>query len=130
MKSKKRKGTLEKILTKKREELLKEVKEEIGEHFEGGRRAEVETALDDGDWSVVDLAEDLDIAILEKHKDTLNKIDEALRKLDEGTYGKCNDCGQEISEKRLNVLPFAIYCVDCQQRREELEEIEKEEERE
>lgn len=130
MKSKKRKETLEKILKKKREEILKEVKEEIGDHFEGNRRIEVETALDDGDWSVVDLTEDLDIAILERHKDTLNKIDEALRKLDEGTYGICNDCGQDINEKRLNALPFAIYCIECQQRMEELEEIEKEEERE
>lgn len=130
MKSKRRRETLEKILTKKKEEILKEVKEEIGDHFEGDRKVEVETALDDGDWSVVDLAEDIDIAILEKHKDTLNKIDEALRKLEEGTYGICNDCGQEISEKRLKALPFAIYCIECQQRREELEEIEREEERE
>lgn len=130
MRLKKRREMLGKILTKKREEILKEAKEEIGEHFNGDRKIEVETALDDGDWSIVDLAEDIDIAILERHKDTLNKIDEALRKLDEGTYGICNDCDQEISEKRLNALPFAIYCVECQQRREEIEEIEREEERE
>ncbi len=130
MRLKKRRESLGKTLAKKREEILKEVKEEIGDHFKGDRKIEVETALDDGDWSIVDLAEDIDIAILERHKDTLNKIDEALRKLDEGTYGICNDCNQEISEKRLDALPFAIYCVECQQRKEEIEEIEREEERE
>lgn len=128
--SKKRKEVLEKILKKKREEILKEANDEIGGHFKEERRIMVETALDDGDWSFADLAEDVDMALLERHKDTLNKIDEALRKLNEGTYGICEDCGQEISEKRLNALPFVIYCIECQQKREELEEIEKEEERE
>jgi DnaK suppressor protein len=127
---KKRKETLWRTLAKKKEEILKEAKEAIGGHFDGERRIMVETALDDGDWSIVDLEEDVDMAILERHKDNLNKIEEAVRKLEEGTYGICEECGQEISEKRLNALPFAIYCIDCQQRKEELEEIEKEEERE
>lgn len=127
---KKRRDNLMKILSKKREDILKEAKEEIKGHFKGDRRIEVETALDDGDWSVLDLAEDLDVALLERHKDALNRIDESLRKLKEGTYGICENCGQEISEKRLRALPFAIYCVECQHKKEELEEIEKEEERE
>jgi len=127
MLSKKRKDDLVKILSKKREEILKEAKKEIMGHFKGDRRIEVETALDDGDWSVLDLAEDMDVAILERHKDSLNKIDESLRKLEEGTYGICENCGQKITEKRLSALPFAIYCLDCQQKKEEIEKIEKEE---
>ena len=56
----------------------------------------------------------------------LNKIDETLRKLAQGTYGICEDCGTEISEARLKIMPFAIYCVDCMETREKLEELERE----
>jgi DnaK suppressor protein len=83
--------------------------------------------MDDGDLSVVDLAEDISLRQLSMHRDTLIKIDTALRKLREGTYGICEECGDEISEKRLNILPFAIYCVDCQEKKEIIEKIEKEE---
>ncbi len=122
-----RKERLKKLLIAKRNEVLKEAKEEIGKFIRGENRELVETALDDGDWSVVDLAEDLNLRKLTAHKQTLDKIDEALRKLEEGTYGICEDCGSEIPEERLKVIPFAIYCVDCMERREQLEEMEKEE---
>ncbi len=121
-----RKAALRKTLIAKREAIVKEAKSEISKYIKGETRQLVDTALDDGDWSVVDLSEDISLRQLSTHKDTLRKIDEALRKLDEGTYGICEDCGEEISEERLKILPFAIYCTDCQERREQLEEIEKE----
>ncbi len=120
-----RRERLRKLLVTKRQEILKEAKSEIGKFIRGENRQIVETALDDGDWSFVDLAEDLNLRKLTVHKQTLNKIDESLRKLREGTYGICEDCGSEISEERLKVIPFAIYCVDCMEKREEIEKIEK-----
>ncbi len=120
-----RKAQLRKLLITKREELLKEAKEEIGRFVRGENKELVETALDDGDWSVIDLAEDLNLQKLTIHKQNLNKIDEAIRKIDEGTYGICEDCGTEIDEERLKVIPFAIYCVDCMEQREKLEEMER-----
>jgi DnaK suppressor protein len=50
--------------------------------------------------------------------ETLNKIDEALRRLEEGTFGHCFECGEEISERRLRALPFAVRCKDCEEARE------------
>ncbi len=120
--------TLRKHLIEKREAIVKEAKREIEKFIRGEDKAIVETALDDGDWSVVDLAEDVNLKRLSNHRETLVKIDEALRKLDDGTYGICEECGQEISEKRLKVLPFAIYCKDCQEKKEKIEEVEKQEE--
>ncbi|MEI6125360.1 MAG: TraR/DksA family transcriptional regulator, partial [Pseudomonadota bacterium] len=38
----------------------------------------------------------------------------ALEKLEDGSYGICEECGEEINKKRLKVLPFAKYCVNCQ----------------
>jgi DnaK suppressor protein len=122
-----KKGNLRSMLISKREEILKEVRSEISSYIKGETKQLVETALDDGDLSIVDLSEDIRFKHLGSHRDDLLKIDESLRKLDEGTYGICEDCGDEISEARLKVLPFAIYCIDCQEKRELLEEMERKE---
>jgi RNA polymerase-binding transcription factor len=122
-----RKAGLRKALVTKREQIVREVKSEISKYIKGETRQLVDTALDDGDWSVVDLSEDISLKQLSTHGETLRKIDEALRKVDEGTYGICEDCGEEISEKRLKILPFAIYCIDCQENREQFEEMERRE---
>ena len=121
------KAALRKVLLQRRADLLKEIKTEISKYIKGETRQLVDTALDDGDWSVVDLSEDISLRHLSAHRETLLKIDESLRKLNEGTYGLCEDCGDAISEERLKILPFAIYCIDCQERREKLEEMEKRE---
>ena len=118
-------AVLRRVLINHREAIVKEAKAEISKYIKGEKRQLVETALDDGDWSVIDLSEDISLKQLSTHRENLLKIDEALRKLKEGTYGKCEDCGEEISEKRLKVMPFAIYCIDCKEKREQLEELEK-----
>jgi DnaK suppressor protein len=120
-----RRIALRNSLVRKREEFVKEAKSEISKYIRGETRQLVDTALDNGDWSVVDLSEDISLRQLSIHRETLLKIDTALRKIDEGTYGKCEDCGEDISMERLKVLPFAIYCVDCQERREQLAVLER-----
>jgi DnaK suppressor protein len=122
-----RKAALKKLLLQRRTDLLKEIRNEISKYIKGETRQLVDTALDDGDWSVVDLSEDISLRHLSAHRETLQKIDESIRKLNEGTYGLCEDCGDVISAERLKILPFAIYCIDCQERREKIEEMEKRE---
>ncbi|HET6516263.1 MAG TPA: TraR/DksA family transcriptional regulator [Thermodesulfovibrionales bacterium] len=122
-----REEILRKHLIRSREEIVREAKSEIGKYIKGETRQLVESVLDDGDWSVIDLSEDINLRRLAKHREVLLKIDEALRKMKEGTYGTCEDCGEEINTARLEVLPFAIYCRDCQEKREELEKMEEEE---
>lgn len=46
------------------------------------------------------------------------KIDESLRRIDEGVFGKCLNCGKKISKARLNIVPYAALCVPCQQKEE------------
>jgi len=122
-----RKEMLRRSLLRKREEILKEARDEISKYIKGETRQLVDTALDDGDWSVVDLSEDISLRQLGIHRENLQKTDEALRKFREGTYGICEDCGDEINEERLKILPFAIYCIDCQERRERFQEMERRE---
>ncbi|HXX53317.1 MAG TPA: TraR/DksA C4-type zinc finger protein [Thermodesulfovibrionales bacterium] len=121
-----RRELLRKLLIQKREEIVKEAKEEIAKFTKGEANQLAETALDDGDWSVIDLSQDINLRRLETHRESLLGIDEALMKLREGSYGVCEDCGGEISAERLNVMPFAIYCKDCREKREELEKATRE----
>ena len=121
-----RKELLRKYLVGKREEIVREAKNEIAKYITGEASQLAETALDDGDWSVVDLSADINIRRLETHRERLVGIDEALMKLREGTYGVCEECGGEITPERLKVMPFAIYCRDCQEKREQLEKIARE----
>ncbi|MEO5359297.1 MAG: TraR/DksA family transcriptional regulator [Nitrospirota bacterium] len=121
-----RSKSIRKILLQERQAILKEAKTEIGNFVKGDEKQLVEAAIDDGDWSVVDVNEDIILQKLHHHKLKLNKIDEALRKLNDGSYGICDDCGIEISEARLRVLPYAVHCVECKEKREKIEQVEKE----
>lgn len=44
----------------------------------------------------------------------LDKIDDAVRAIDEGSYGKCQKCGKEIDKERLDFLPYALNCIECE----------------
>ena len=58
-----------------------------------------------------------DFSLLEQLEAELNDLDHALRKLDDGTYGRCEACGKEIPAERLDALPGARLCVEDQARR-------------
>jgi hypothetical protein len=61
----------------------------------------------------------MDFALMEMESETLRKIDEAIQRLEDGTYGACAECDETISEARLKALPFATVCRDCQAQRED-----------
>lgn len=115
---------LRKALLRKKDDILKEVKDEIAKYISGDNRQLVDTANDDGDWAQVDISEDISLQRLSAHRKLMYNIDEALRKIAEGTYGVCEECGEEISSKRLLVLPTATLCLDCQENREQFEALE------
>jgi DnaK suppressor protein len=68
--------------------------------------------------SVNDFVQDMDFALMEMKSETLGKIDEAIQRLEQGTYGTCSECSSEIAEARLKAVPFATLCRDCQEREE------------
>ena len=69
----------------------------------------------------VDVQEEIEFALIEMKAETLKKIDAALRRIGEGTYGECFECGEEIPAARLRALPFAVRCKDCEEAREAAE---------
>ena len=114
---------LKKMLEDRRRELMTAVQGKIRDaRAEGGKEREV---LDQGESSEVDIQEDIEFALIQMKAETLNKIDAALRRLDEGTYGDCFECGDEISEARLRALPFAVRCKDCEEAREVVQQRER-----
>ncbi|MET0515235.1 MAG: TraR/DksA family transcriptional regulator [Nitrospiraceae bacterium] len=124
-----RRDTLQKILLTKRQEILKEIEESLGQSLTEDQQRRLESARDVGDQALMDLERELGISLMEMRNRRRQSIDEALVRLAEGTYGICAECGIEVSEKRLEAVPFAKLCVECQSRQELLEKIEKEEDR-
>jgi DnaK suppressor protein len=70
---------------------------------------------------------ELDMILTDREKRKLLQIDDALDRIDEETYGQCEDCGTKIPRARLKVLPFAKYCVECQEKNEREEKYTREE---
>jgi DnaK suppressor protein len=68
--------------------------------------------------SVDDFVQEVDLALMQMKSETLKKIDQALRRLDEGSYGRCQECDVEVPAARLRALPFAALCRDCQEEAE------------
>ena len=81
--------------------------------------------LDAGETSEADIQEDIEFALIQMKAETLNKVNEALGRLEDGTYGYCFECGEEITEQRLRALPFAVRCKDCEEAREVAEKRER-----
>ena len=81
--------------------------------------------LDRGESCEVDIQDEIGFALIQMKAETLDKIDTALGRLGEGTYGDCFGCGKEIAEARLRALPFAVRCKDCEEAHETVEHRER-----
>ena len=63
--------------------------------------------------------QDMALGFVQTEGEEIQDIDDALSRLDDGTFGKCEDCEAEIPPARLEAIPFARLCVPCQELREE-----------
>ena len=124
-----RREVLQRMLLGKRQEIMREIEGNLGQSLTEDQQRRLESARDVGDQALMDLDRELGISLMEMRNRKRQAIDEALTRLSEGTYGICAECGIEVSEKRLEAVPFAKLCVQCQSRQELLEKIEKEEDR-
>lgn len=61
---------------------------------------------------------DFNLALASKEQNILNDISAALTKMESGEYGACENCGEPIGEDRLNAVPYARFCLPCQERQE------------
>jgi len=125
-----RKESLRTMLLERRQVLTREIDDLIAKHRSDQLTQREQSVSDTGDLSLQDSTGEQQISILEVRNRMRNQIDEALRRLNEGTYGICEDCGRPITPERLKAVPFARRCVECQRKAEVIERIEKEPDRE
>ena len=100
-------------------ERLQKQRAEILDMYKQDLRAGQEST-DDGTEDIVDRANnaynrELMFSLSDNERATLLQIENALRRMDEGSYGKCANCGQMISIQRLEAVPWARFCIDCQE---------------
>src|SRR5688572_26204895 len=91
---------------------------DIQDRIREGRSERQHGVGDISDVSDADMHEDMDRALLQMRAETLNRIDDAISRLDEGNYGRCFECDGEIAAARLRALPFAVRCRACEEQRE------------
>jgi len=124
--SRSRYSELKEMLSARRRELQAEVQGKMrGVREEGTWGGKLNEVLDAVESAEADIQEDLEFALVQMKSETLNKINDALVRLEQGDYGYCYDCGEEIAEKRLRALPFAVRCKDCEEAREVAEQRER-----
>jgi DnaK suppressor protein len=104
---------LKNILTQERTNALariREMRRNQGDETVGSPGDEMDVAR-----SLTDV--ETKASLIERAEERIKAIDDAFARLSRGRYGICEQCENEIAVERLKVLPFATYCVDCQQER-------------
>jgi RNA polymerase-binding protein DksA len=73
---------------------------------------------DQADMGATSFERDHELTVLNSERDKLHQIDRALARIDDGTYGVCESCGEPIGKMRLMAFPRATLCMTCKQREE------------
>lgn len=105
-----------KKLAEKRHEIIKE--------FQNNVNYRRESVADDGTQDIADKAnmaynKEFIFSLTDAERDLLQLIDDALSRLDENEFGSCVSCGNEIKSARLEAVPWARYCLNCQELQEQ-----------
>lgn len=109
---------LKRMLEERRREILGEVQGRMRDVRAEGAASPERGVVDAAETSEADIQDDIEFALIQMKSETLHKIEEALGRLENGTYGYCFECGGEIAERRLRALPFAVRCRACEEARE------------
>jgi DnaK suppressor protein len=75
---------------------------------------------DEGDVAARSVARDLVFELTDNEKHLLDEVEAALRRIEKGTFGICEACGDQIKSARLKFMPYARYCIKCQSRFEHI----------
>ncbi|HLL40443.1 MAG TPA: TraR/DksA C4-type zinc finger protein [Rubrobacteraceae bacterium] len=117
---------LDKEFVEKQRQRLHELRAELSRMVEGLEEDQQDRAVSEGDMTENDSGDmsqslftrEMDATVEQTIEKRLQSVERALQKVDEGTYGICDDTGEQIPRGRLEVVPEAIYTVEAQQRRE------------
>jgi len=111
--------SIKKKLLKQRQELLTEAEHTLNNKIS----TEKESFPDPTDQAVAELDNNFLLRLRGREQKLLKKIDEAISRIDTGSYGICESCGGQISTKRLEARPVTTLCIECKTRQEEEEKL-------
>jgi len=114
------KSSIEKRLLEERERVVNEISELDDDLSKSVEDSSGESPNDQhmAESAAATLDREIDLTLQGNARATLIKIDRALHKLEEGTYGQCDNCGKPIGEGRLEIAPYSTLCVDCKREQE------------
>ncbi len=110
--------TLKQMLEDRKRQIVSQLHDKIRDVRTENESGKMSNVLDQGESSEAGIQEDIEFALIQMKSETLNRINEALGRLEEGAYGNCFECGEEIAPQRLRALPFAVRCRECEEARE------------
>jgi DnaK suppressor protein len=110
--------TLEQQLRRDREAALADTQDQMRQAEDVDGESLAKYPHDTGDMSEADRELDTNISMAERYSGAVGDIEDALRRIVEGTYGICTECGQPIGYPRMQALPTAKLCIACQERME------------
>ncbi|MEW6387554.1 MAG: TraR/DksA C4-type zinc finger protein [Thermodesulfobacteriota bacterium] len=107
-------------LLERKKRLWLEVKEQLKSNIGNGYQEMLATARDEEDQASVSLLAETHLTLLGPKRQELEAIEEALMRLENGSYGLCESCGQPIEPRRLEIMPETPLCRNCMSQREKL----------
>lgn len=124
---KRRSNGMNRLLTLKFKRLLLKEREKLGKdikHLEFKSRKDSAGDLSTHTYHLADAGtdnfdKDMNLGLCGTEQEILQEVDAALDRMKKGTYGRCEVCKGDIPQKRLRVVPYARYCLDCKQKIEE-----------
>ena len=109
---------LKRMIGKRRLEIIREVQHKVRDVRHEDAAISRQGVRDEAESSEAEIQDDIEFALLQMKAETHKKIRKALTRLEEGSYGYCSECREEIAERRLQALPFAVRCKGCEEFRE------------
>jgi DnaK suppressor protein len=110
----KRRNELKDLLLNIKRKILSDIHKSIEGSLNEDIRLSFEILKDNADKSTDELIKHVSATIIGNKSEMLDKIDKALDKVKDGTYGICEECGSDIPLERLKAVVFATHCVSCQ----------------
>jgi len=114
----KRQTRLREMLLEKKRAMWNELRDALFQNTGEELHSQFEFPLDPAEQGLIDLLADTGLTVADIRRQELTAMDEAMGRVERGTYGICDACGRVIPEERLRVMPFARYCREDQEKQE------------
>jgi DnaK suppressor protein len=105
------------LLTEKRDEIIKKAKQTLEEDM----ALDANDLPDEMDLASSEYLQSFTFRLRGREKVFLDKIEKALAKIEDGSFGTCEECGEEVSVKRLEARPETTLCIRCKEDQERIE---------